>query len=107
MFDTGSSIVYVVSDKCEKCPQEHKYKQGDSKSFAATDGSTYHQSYGIGSITGTGAKDTFCFGQGTHCVPDVNFINVASGTDMDVDKFSGLIGLAPTGVDNKMPSFLS
>ena len=26
---------------------------------------------------------------------------------MDVDKFSGLIGLAPTGVDSKMASFMS
>ena len=40
-------------------------------------------------------------------MPNVNFINVDGGTDMDVDKFSGLIGLAPTGADSKMASFMS
>jgi hypothetical protein len=39
-------------------------------------------------------------------VPEINFIEVEQGTDMEVDKFSGLIGLAPDGDSSDMKTFL-
>jgi hypothetical protein len=39
-------------------------------------------------------------------VPEINFIEVDQGTDMEVDKFSGLIGLAPDGDNSEMKTFL-
>ena len=39
-------------------------------------------------------------------MPEINFIDVDQGTDMEVDKFSGLIGLAPSGDDHEMRTFL-
>lgn len=106
IFDTGSAIVYMVSDTCKSCPQKSKFVKDKSKSFVEQKGAQFHQAYGIGSIAGQGASDTFCFSEKEYCVPEIHFIEVDQGTDMEVDQFSGLIGLAPDGESSDMKTFL-
>ena len=93
------------------CPQKNKYISKNSKSFSTVEISEIEQTYGIGSITGSKAKDTICFSQQTQadksCVDSIDFINVKSSKSIDGDNFSGLIGLGPGGSGDEISSFLS
>lgn len=56
------------------------------------------------------ATDTLCFTKtGVECIDDVQFIAVEDASDIGNDRFSGIIGLAPTNenADTKLPSFIS
>lgn len=66
LFDTGSSLMYVVSDKCDKelCPQEARFQasgSGDYRPNADGDKEPLGHCYGSGCVSGVLSKDTVCF----------------------------------------------
>mmetsp|Transcript_16221 Transcript_16221/g.27445 ORF Transcript_16221/g.27445 Transcript_16221/m.27445 type:complete len:82 (-) Transcript_16221:22-267(-) len=67
MFDTGSSLAYVVSDQCDNnlCPQAVKFAQSSvSVTFKEnSDGKSdlMAHCYGQGCVSGNVSKDNFCF----------------------------------------------
>lgn len=40
------------------------------------------------------------------CMSNVNFLAVDEATDIDKDKFSGIVGLGPMSDEKRMPSFI-
>jgi len=65
LFDTGSPMVYVLTNECDKdlCPQEHKFDQFNSGSFKAdSDGikDELAHCYGKGCVNGHVARDNIC-----------------------------------------------
>lgn len=52
--------------------------------------------YGTGNVEGSIAKDKICFsGQKGVCLNNIQFLSVSIATNVEEDKFSGIIGLAP------------
>lgn len=52
--------------------------------------------YGTGNVEGNVAKDKICFsGQQEICLNNIQFLSVNVATNVEEDKFSGIIGLAP------------
>jgi len=113
MFDTGSSMIYILTDKCDKnlCPQENKFSALASGSYKAdADGSKdpLAHCYGQGCVTGSVSKDTICFGgaKDSPCIDGATFLAVDEATDIDKDKFSGIVGLGPKSDQARMPAFV-
>ena len=68
LFDTGSSLMYVVSDKCDQqlCPQEARFQasgSGDYRANADGDKEPLGHCYGSGCVSGVVSKDTVCFAE--------------------------------------------
>mmetsp|Transcript_42639 Transcript_42639/g.65393 ORF Transcript_42639/g.65393 Transcript_42639/m.65393 type:complete len:128 (+) Transcript_42639:415-798(+) len=112
MFDTGSPMVYFLSDKCDKqlCPQEYKFAQSNSGTFKGnSDGSKepLAHCYGQGCVSGAVSKDNVCFTEGDDksCLA-TTFLSVDEATDIDKDKFSGIVGLGPKSDVARMPAFI-
>ena len=108
-FDTGSSAIYVITQKCTDCPSNlDKFNTQDSTSFQDTK-ERVTQAYGSGEVNGSIAKDNICFTTtGLDCIDNVSFIAVDSATDIGKDKFSALVGLAPNAGETgneQLPSF--
>jgi len=60
IFDTGSSNLWIPSEKCSKC-NHHKYRSEESSSYVAN-GKEFHIQYGRGHLTGFLSADTLSFG---------------------------------------------
>lgn len=113
MFDTGSSMVYILTDKCDKalCPQENKYSTLSGGSYKA-DSDGVHDAlakcYGQGCVKGSVSKDTICFGgaKDSPCIDGATFLAVDEASDIDKDKFSGIVGLGPKSDQARMPAFV-
>lgn len=113
LFDTGSPMVYVLTDSCEEmlCPQIHKFEAHSSGTFKEnSDGNKDELAhcYGKGCVNGFVSKDNFCFIQGADrnaCVA-TTFLAVNQATDIEKDKFSGIIGLGPKSDVSRLPAFI-
>lgn len=115
MFDTGSPMVYVLTQDCGKelCPQDVKFAQSGSGSYKAdADGETepLAHCYGQGCVSGSVSKDQMCFTEkkdsANGCIHNGVFLAVKEATDIEKDKFSGIVGLGPKSDVGRMPSFV-
>ena len=114
MFDTGSPMLYVLTDKCESalCPQEVKYSPSGSASFRVQvdggDKEPLAHCYGKGCVSGEVARDQICFTQdkGGQCMSGATLLAVQEATDIEKDKFSGIVGLGPRSDVARMPAFV-
>jgi len=55
------------------------------------------------------SRDTICFNKGgdkNGCLDRAIFLAVDSATDIDKDRFSGIIGLGPMGDVARVPAFV-
>ena len=109
-FDTGSAILYVLTDRCKLCPRDKaKYSPAGSSTFKGTS-KRESQPYGSGSIAGEISQDSVCFdSKGANCIENVSFIAVDKASDIANDRFSGLVGLSPFYAESNpnLPSFIS
>ena len=98
LFDTGSPLMYVMTDLCgENCDNQlDKFVSKDSKSFKPSEQRT-DQGYGSGSISGAISTETICFAKNddNSCIENASFIAVDKSRDTGRDRFSGLVGLSP------------
>lgn len=109
LFDTGSPMMYVLTDKCDHnlCPQASKFMAQSSISYKVTDKDPLAHCYGQGCVSGSVSKDQICFSEDSKsCMSGVNFLAVDEATDIDKDKFSGIVGLGPMSDEKRMPSFI-
>lgn len=108
-FDTGSAIMYVMTEKCENCPKDMaRFNTKESTTFKGT-GERQSQPYGTGNIEGEIAQETVCFTKdGLSCIENVSLIAVDQATDVSKDRFSGIVGLSPFQADaSNMPAFIT
>ena len=110
-FDTGSAIVYVLTDKCnENCNTIPKYKTGfvqqaesaTSFQFESDDmNNRIEYGYGSGYINGNIADQKICFAEGktAPCVSGVNVLMADQATGVSQDRFAGIIGLSPRSTE--------
>lgn len=113
MFDTGSALMYVVTDKCDKnlCPQEVKYKPGSSSKYSLAQGQDSEPTakcYGRGCVSGQLSQDQVCFSADDNkaCLSGATFLAVNEATDIEKDKFSGIVGLSPQSDLGRVPAFV-
>lgn len=60
MFDSGSALMYIVTEKCSSCPQSmSKFDTTASTTYKPSE-ERQSQSYGSGSIEGLIVQDTVC-----------------------------------------------
>jgi hypothetical protein len=103
MFDTGSSIIYTLTSKCQKgCPERlARFQVEQSQSFEDITAKRQDQNYGQGFVSGDVAKDVICFSTSTTDCPVFEFLAVDKASDLQKDQFSGIIGLAPPSSEEK------
>jgi hypothetical protein len=113
LFDTGSPMVYVLNQKCDSmlCPQAAKYDTLASSTYkenADGDSEPLAHCYGQGCVSGAVSRDRVCFSDDPKqsCLLGATFLSVNEATDIDKDKFSGIIGLGPKSDVGRMPSFV-
>lgn len=99
IFDTGSALAWLFSEKCAepKCPAKNKkYEWTKSKNFKQNEKGGQMLKYGKGAIAGHPAQDRACFGPNKgDCLTSLNFLNVVNSKDLASLEGSGLIGLSP------------
>ena len=108
-FDTGSSGVYLVTDKCQStsCDNKNlkKYNTKESNYFLMEEADSSDRTelqYGKGFIAGRVATDRMCFSdKADNCMGNFQFLAVDQGTDLEADRFSGILGLSPTALGGK------
>ena len=60
-FDSGSAVLYVVTDKCENCPADmQRFDTSKSTSYKPT-GERQKEAYGAGLVEGDVAQETVCY----------------------------------------------
>lgn len=111
MFDTGSALMYVVTDKCQHdlCPQEVKYQPGSSAKYKlAQESDPVAKCYGKGCVSGQLSQDQVCFSADDDkaCLSGATFLAVNEATDIEKDKFSGIVGLSPQSDLGNIPAFV-
>jgi hypothetical protein len=114
MFDTGSPMVYFLTENCDKaqCPQETKFSLSQSSTYKTNFdkiNEPLKHCYGQGCVTGDVSKDYFCFSEKDekkHCLNGAVFLAVNEASDIDKDKFSGIVGLGPASDVGRLPSFI-
>jgi hypothetical protein len=110
LFDTGSPLMYVMSDLCDnRCDTtQDKFETKKSKTFKAEEARA-DQPYGSGSISGPLATDTICFGRDDDsCFENVGFVAADKSRDTGRDRFAGLIGLSPFQAESSgLPPFIT
>lgn len=77
------------------------------KNFDGLDDELAH-CYGKGCVNGLVGKDTFCFvkeAEPNSCVGTI-FLAVNQASDIDKDKFSGIIGMGPKSDVARIPAFI-
>ena len=65
--------------------------------------------YGQGCVSGSVSKDLMCFTDKESkngCIHNGLFLAVKEATDIEKDKFSGIVGLGPKSDVGRMPSFI-
>ena len=65
LFDTGSAVIYAISDKCLKddCPEYMTKLDTRSTSLRDHPGNRQELNYGEGYVSGTIANENLCFGE--------------------------------------------
>ena len=109
LFDSGSALLYVVTEACDNCPKGmDKFQSQLSRTYHSTE-ERQSQSYGAGQIDGPVAQDTVCYSQDKlSCIENTSFIAVDHAADIEKDRFSGVAGLSPFQAESTgVPSFLS
>jgi len=100
IFDTGSALAWVFSEKCEenKCPKKNgRYLQSHSQSFKENEKAGQALQYGKGKVLGHPAQDKICFSaDASHCIDNLSFLTVVNSADLSALRGNGLVGLAPT-----------
>lgn len=96
VFDTGSSNLWVPSQKCylsPACYLHNYYKEGSSSTFKKN-GQSFSITYGSGSVSGFLSEDNITLGNIVG--KDVKFGEITSlkGLSFIVAKFDGIFGLA-------------
>lgn len=74
LFDTGSAVIYAMSDKCMKidCPED--MKKYDTRSSSLVDRQQRQElNYGQGYVSGTVANEDICFSDSV-CLPQLNML---------------------------------
>ena len=107
LFDTGSAVIYAMSDKCMKidCPQEMPKFDTRSHSLVEHTSDRQELNYGSGYVSGFIANEDICFGE--QCLKGLQMLVGDQGKALDDDKFSGIVGLAPQNdPNNKVSSFI-
>lgn len=66
-----------------------------SKSLKDHSGNRQELNYGQGYVSGTIGKDRLCFDGDNKCLQDIELLVGDQGKDLEKDKFSGIVGLAP------------
>ena len=66
LFDTGSAVVYAMSDKCLKndCPESMEKYDTRSKSLMDHKSNRQELNYGQGFVSGTIGEEKLCFNSG-------------------------------------------
>ena len=64
LFDTGSAVVYAMSDKClpGDCPESMKKYDTRSKSLSTRADNRQELNYGQGYVSGTIGSENLCLG---------------------------------------------
>ena len=127
-FDTGSAIVYVLTDRCdEHCNTQTKFKvpkpgqngaAGSAGSgalvqvAASDDGGAARLEYGYGSgyINGFLADERMCFAEDPKagpCVGGVKILEADQASGVEQDRFAGIIGLAPKSSEEHLRAFIA
>ena len=93
-------MVYLLTDECKDCPKgSDKFFTKESSTFEDL-GKRITNSYGSGEVEGALARESICLTKtADSCIDKVNFIAVDKASDIDKDRFSGIIGLSPTQPD--------
>jgi len=60
-FDTGSALLYVVTEKCQGCPESMDRFDTSKSTTYRTDGEKASEVYGAGQVTGDISQDQVCF----------------------------------------------
>lgn len=109
LFDTGSAVIYAISDKCLKddCPEKMEKYDTRSKSLRSQ-GDRQELNYGQGYVSGQVGFEKMCFdGTGKNCASQVQMLVGDQGSRLEADKFSGIVGLSPQNdPNNKLKSFI-
>lgn len=127
-FDTGSAIVYLLTDRCdEHCNQQKKFKVPKAGQNA-TEGSgiagslvqvttsddfgTARLEYGYGSgyINGFLADEKICFAEdpkSAPCIGGIKLLEADQASGVDQDRFAGIIGLAPKSSEQQLRAFIA
>ena len=60
-FDSGSAVLYVVTEKCENCPKDmDRFDTSKSSSFLDNN-QRQKEAYGSGLVEGQVAQETVCY----------------------------------------------
>lgn len=98
-FDTGSERVYVVTEKCTDkngCEKKVRFDASHSDSFKVKNNVERTIEYGTGMVKGHEALDKVCLSSsGSECF-SMTFLAVEKAKDIEVDEFSGIVGLSPS-----------
>ena len=103
LFDTGSAVIYAMSDKCafDDCPKTMEKYDTRSKSLTDTKEQRQELNYGQGYVSGSIASEKICFSTtGKGCIGKVQMLVGDEGKNLEADKFSGIVGLAPQNDPN-------
>jgi len=100
IFDTGSSIPWVLSEQCQNgnCPKENKkFSEKKSSTFYTQELKGVQKlTYGRGVVAGSPGQDTICFSPSkSSCVEKMTFLTIQQAKDIASLQGSGLIGLSP------------
>ena len=108
LFDTGSAVIHVISDKCSPgdCPEVMEKFDTRSSSLSHDWSNRQELNYGQGYVSGSIGSDNICFG-GAKCVDSVQLLVGDQGKQLEADAFSGIVGLAPQNdPNNRLASFI-
>ena len=107
IFDTGSSNLWVPSQKCylsPACYLHNYFKEGSSSTFVKN-GTDFNIQYGSGAVKGFLSEDSLTLGNIVG--KNITFAEITklSGLSFIVAKFDGILGLAfqSISVDNVVP----
>ena len=104
VFDTGSSDIWVPSNKCNSCGLHFRFTPEDSRSYlisnTVSDLENFTLRYGSGSVQGTVIRETVCIGNHAFKGVKVGLVSVedAKISDFEMD---GVFGLGKWTVSNK------
>jgi len=100
IFDTGSSWVWVGTDKCAECHNPEKFHFDHSTSFIQNSSKISTLRYGRGEVWGYDSHDTICLSEestiGNGCMENYLFKSVVYQEGLGGLAGAGLIGLAPS-----------
>lgn len=108
LFDTGSAVIYMMSDKCSPgdCPEKMPKYDTRSTSLSHDWENRQELNYGQGYVSGSIGRENICF-TSDKCLSSVQMLVGDQGKQLEADKFSGIIGLAPQNdPNNKLSSFI-